>query len=40
MDNTGATVPAASGTATSTNPGNNNQANSATRSPTQNRLPI
>ena len=35
IPNTGATVPVANGTATSTNPGNNNSTNPATSSPTQ-----
>ena len=35
IPNTGATVPVSNGTATSTNPGNNNSTNSATSSPTQ-----
>ena len=35
IPNTGATVPTGNGTATSTNPGNNNSTNPATSSPTQ-----
>ena len=35
IPNTGATVPVSNGTATSTNPGNNNSTNPATSSPTQ-----